>query len=298
MNKNRKAESVFMAFATGTETKEFNFTRYIGIAPVQVLAVNPTKTELEKIYGREMKEPVYVRDIDRNGTTIKMATVTFIVKTDVVKTGIENIFQVSINLFKELRKNSEGTKVQVMDEYGRTAWVTIEQCKNKEIPVYANGPAKITSNYRPVFTGEEALLDFVKCWLGIPNVDKYNQNTGTWVTHPNPKDCEARFSKPEAFFDNDFTEVKALTSNNFVKVLFGVRTADDGRMFQAAFTDKFAKNNAGNTAIEKALNDRKAAGAYANVVFDTAPLHEYNVEATNFSTPTAEMPASNVEDWF
>ena len=43
---------LFMAFGKGTESKEGNVVKkYIGVAPVYVLAVNPTKAELEKLYG-------------------------------------------------------------------------------------------------------------------------------------------------------------------------------------------------------------------------------------------------------
>ena len=50
MNKN-KIGYAFMAFAKGTESKDGNkVVRYIGVAPVFVLAVNPNKAELEKLY--------------------------------------------------------------------------------------------------------------------------------------------------------------------------------------------------------------------------------------------------------
>lgn len=293
-----KKDALFMAFAAGKETKEFNFSRYIGVAPVQVLAVNPTKAELDKIYGRDMKESVYTRVANRDGVTVPMATVSFIVKPD-AKTGIDAILQVNFNLYEEFRTGKESGKIQVIDEYSRTAWVTPEQLKTKEIPMYSNGPAKISKNYRPVIVGEEALLDFIKSWLGIPNIDVYNQNTGSWVVNANPKDCEAYFANPRAFFKGDFSEVKSITSNNLVKVLFGVQTGSDGRMYQTAFTEKFAKNNAGTSGIERALKDRKEAGAYANTEFEICPLKEYNVESTSFdSTPNVELPTSNVENWF
>jgi len=60
-----------------TETAEFK--KYIGVGSSFVVAVNPTKKELETIYGREMtNDPEYVVDTD-NG---KEARITFVVKTD------------------------------------------------------------------------------------------------------------------------------------------------------------------------------------------------------------------------
>ena len=48
-----KTNYMFMAFAKGKESVEAApVKRYIGVAPVTVLAVNPTKAELEKIFYR------------------------------------------------------------------------------------------------------------------------------------------------------------------------------------------------------------------------------------------------------
>ena len=55
MNKN-KIGYAFMAFAKGAESKEGNAVkRYIGVAPVFVLAVNTSKTELEKLYNTQLE---------------------------------------------------------------------------------------------------------------------------------------------------------------------------------------------------------------------------------------------------
>mgnify|MGYP003479508350 CR=1 FL=1 len=46
-----KNNNVFFAFGKAVESKESApVKRYVGIAPVKVLAVNPTKKELEAIY--------------------------------------------------------------------------------------------------------------------------------------------------------------------------------------------------------------------------------------------------------
>ena len=55
MNKN-KIDYTFMAFAKGAESKEGNkIARYIGVAPVFVLIVNPNKAELEKLYNTQLE---------------------------------------------------------------------------------------------------------------------------------------------------------------------------------------------------------------------------------------------------
>ena len=82
-----------MAFASGTETVEVSRKLYVGVAPVYVLAVNPSKNKLDEIYGRESKEdPNYIGTTEVNGTTMSQVRIDFIVKTDSSKCdGIELI---------------------------------------------------------------------------------------------------------------------------------------------------------------------------------------------------------------
>ena len=50
MKSTKKSGKVFMAFATGQESKEGgSVKRYIGVAPVFILGVNPSKEELEEL---------------------------------------------------------------------------------------------------------------------------------------------------------------------------------------------------------------------------------------------------------
>ena len=48
-----KNYNVFFAFGKAVESKESTpVKRYVGIAPVQIIAVNPTKEKLESIYNK------------------------------------------------------------------------------------------------------------------------------------------------------------------------------------------------------------------------------------------------------
>ena len=79
--------------------------------------------------------------------------------------------------------------------------------------------------------------------------------------------------------------------------MFGVRTADDGRQYQTAYTQMFLRNGASDySRLDSDLQDRKANGAYPSVEFDANPLHEYKVEAT----PVEDLPASTEapKGWF
>ena len=303
----KKTNFAFMAFSKGAESKEGNAVkRYIGVAPVFVLAVNPNKEELEKLYNTKLENaPEYLSEVEVGEDKHKVPNVRidFIVKTDAKgSSGIEFTTKVAFFIRKEYRYNRDQTKVQVIDKYGRTAWVTIEQARAHEIPVYKNGPASIDKDYRPLYHGEEELTRFIKAYLNIPNVMKYVNNT--WIMVDNPEDCEARLENITEYFKGNFKELRdviALQPNNRVKVLFGVRTTDDNKQYQAVYNQLFLRNiTTDYSMLDKNLQERKAAGAYPTTEFVVGGLKEYNVESTDLSNSGAAgnipFPSSDAGD--
>ena len=305
-----------MAFGKAQESKEAaEIKRFTGVGSVFVVGVNPNKSELEKLYERELdKDPEYVTEKDG----VVSARIDFIVRTDTAakcNNGIELLTKVSMFIRKEYRFNKDKTKVQVIDKYGRTAWVTKEQAKNHEIPVYSNGkPANIDKDYRPAYVGEEDITNFLKLFLGIPNVEKWVKNEETGRREvvglvDNPQDCECRLENIEDYFKGKFNEIKDainLMPNNKIKVLFGVRTTDEGKQYQDVYTRKFLSNAV--SVYDKLSEDVQSAkdnGAYPNTEFVIADLQEYTVNATNFNNTNnnnGDMPfdgeAPSSTDWF
>lgn len=289
-----------MAIAKGNETKEVSFKRYTGIGNVNVLAINPTKAELAKL-GREVEEePVYVTEKDG----VKTIRVTFYVKP----IEIDEILTMSFFIRNQRFASKDKGIFQVIDSYGRTAWVTEEQLKNHDIPVYSNGnAASIANNYRPAFSGEDNFTQFVKTYLGIPNLTTYID--GQWVPNPKatPADCEVRFDHVDRWFNNDIKEIKdafAYQPSNTAQVLFGVRTDDQNREFQTFFSDKFfrgIKTTDGKyqsegfaKELDKITTNPATSGKYANTEFIFGPLKEYSPTATNFE---AEAGTTSENPW-
>ena len=306
---------VMMAFGKAQVSKEATeIKRYTGVGSVFVVGVNPNKAELEKLYDRELdKDPEYLTEKD--GVT--SARIDFIIKTDPTakcNNGIELLTKFSMFIRNEYRFNKDKTKVQVIDKYGRTAWVTKEQAKNHEIPVYKNGPANIDKDYRPAYVGEEDITNFLKLFLGISNVEKWVKNEATGRREvvglvDNPQDCECRLENIEDYFKGKFNEIKGainLMPNNKIKVLFGVRTTDEGKQYQDVYTRKFLSNTV--SVYDKLAEDvqsNKDNGAYPNTEFVIADLQEYTVQATNFNNTNnnnRDMPfdeeTSASTDWF
>ena len=305
----------FMAFGKAQVSKEATeIKRYTGVGSVFVVGVNPNKAELEKLYDRELdKDPEYLTEKD--GVT--SARIDFIIKTDPTakcSNGIELLTKFSMFIRNEYRFKRDKTKVQVIDKYGRTAWVTKEQAKAHEIPVYKNGPANIDKDYRPAYVGEEDITNFLKLFLGIPNVEKWVKNEETGRREvvglvDNPQDCECRLENIEDYFKGKFNEIKGainLMPNNKIKVLFGVRTTDEGKQYQDVYTRKFLSNTV--SVYDKLAEDvqtNKDNGAYPNTEFVIADLQEYTVQATNFNNTNnnnGDMPfdeeTSASTDWF
>ena len=296
-----KTNTLFMAFSTGKESVEAGeIKRYIGVGAVKVIAVNPTKAEQEKLYNTTIdKEPEYIGNVNVNGKDIQNARISFVIKTDPEKcNGIELMTNATFFIQNAPKVGSQSGKYQIIDKYGRTAWATRDDIDAKRIPVYSNGkPANIDADYRCAYIGEEELTEFLKAYLNIPNVQRYVN--GEWVMVDNPSECEARLDNIANFFKGDFSMLKEIISyqpNNKVKILFGVRTTDDGKEYQSVYTNMVLKNSVSDySRLDKDLQDRKAAGAYSTTTFEVCPLKEYVITPT----PVDDLPASTPQgNWF
>ena len=286
--------------------------RYIGVRPVFVKAVNPNKAEHEKLFNTTLEEaPVYIQDKeDAEGNSYKNVRISVVMQPDVEKIGFEMPL-VTMPLFVTNQKQfgAKSGKYQVVDKYGRFAWATEAEISAKEIPTYSNGKkADISNDYRIAFVGEEDLTAFIKAFLCIPNITKWDNDEKCMVpdNSVNPEDCECRLEVEsfEKLFKGDFSEIKEILGfqpNNKVKVCLGVRTdANSGKLFQSVYTKKFMSNASTNyNSLDKMLQADASYAAENNKVLNTEysaeTVHEYSVTPTNFSAapeaaPSGDMP--------
>lgn len=292
-----------MAIAKGKESTEATgYKRYIGVGAAFVKAVNPNKKEMEALYGREQEnEPEYVGTVERDGKDIPNVRISFITNPDPDKYGEGILIPHTYFLRREYRYNSDKTKVQVIDKYGRTAWVTIEQAKNHEIPMYSNGPANLDKDYRPAYVGEEELTQFLINYLNIPNVMKYDRANNKWYLVDNPQDSECRLDEIEKYFKGDFTELRsaiALQPTNKVKILYGVRTSDDNKQYQTTYTRMTLKNSVTDYSKLDAdvmeMKSRSTSASVAQTEYRVDDFQEYKVEATHITESTAATESSDL----
>lgn len=280
-----------MAIKANASSQGSEFKKYVGVASFTVHGVNPSKDELEKFYGREIQdEPVYLVDkVDENDNNkpYKQLRVSFLIEAQpadlldasekeaiITNAGLDTTLKTTINFFIDSRYafNSDKSKVQVIDKYGRTAWVTVEQAKNHQIPVYKNGPARIDADYRPCYKREEKLTQFILNYLNVTPIDTWNKNTATWMTNPHPEDCEGRLDKIKNYFAGDISELVeycGLMPTNRIKLCLGVRTDDDGKQYLTVYTGLTLRNG---TKSYTALKDDISNSNNNNTVFTNDPL--------------------------
>lgn len=275
-----------------TEAKEF--PRYIGVGSSFVIGVNPTKKELDEIFGGDAPEPEYLVE----GENGKEARIHFVVKTDPEQNnGVEIINRLMFTLRPAAAYNRDQTKGQVIDGYGNSTWANVEDIKaGKKLLSSEGKELKIDSKYRMACVGEADLVQFLKTYLGIP--DAFNYVNGSWVKKTNADEGQFALENIKDYFKGDFSEIKealALQPNNKVKLLYGVRTTDDGKQYQAIASrgDLILPNNAGTNSyarLEKNLANTKAAGSYSTTEFKVQELQEWNVEPTNLEkAPEADI---------
>lgn len=301
----RKINKLFLTINVGQPAEEKTFKRYIGIAPVVVTAINPTKADLEKLYDRPITvDPEYQFET-ANG---KFTRIEFHVKTS--PTYMNNKFsttgRVSFLASMDIDKSRDGLKVCVIDDYGETTWVTKEQFQAGERPA----SCKVVGKYRPCHKGEADLVAFIRAWLNVEDSTTYDVSTKSWIPKSTEEleKCKIILNWEEVCKGNldELREYVTKYPNHALKVCFGIRTGNNNKHYTEIFNHTFLKNNSTNYGrIEKDINSAKQRGAFANTEFSTMELHEWTVRTTDFmtvdnypqSTPTyADVPVAPVPE--
>ena len=271
-----------MAFNTINNSEFQGKKLYTGYAPVKVLAVNPDKETLEKYFGPQQNDPNYISETEINGKSVPQVRVEFILEAKRPNTDESFYTRLSFFLTKGYTRNKALTKIQVIDNYGRTAWATNEEVEAHKIPVFASGfQAKISKDYRQLIMGEDRLIKFIRALFCLNDPERWDNNQNMFVprTGDDLARCEGILDKTKDFFNGDYTELVnavKMAENNTVYVLFGVKTNSDGRQFQTIYNSAFVKKNRKKESIG---ND-----------FDKA-LTEYNIKPTDFGSIASAEPA-------
>ena len=274
--------------AQGTETKETQGGARLmtGLVPMMVVAVNPSKKELEAIYGRDLdKDPEYL-SADEQG--VKKLRVDFIMKTvinDKLGCSEEIITKVPFFLEDKPAYTSDESKVYVLNLYGENACIPVEDAKKNTVP--ENMAWYNTIKMRPAYRGELELVLFLKAYLGIPN-RAYKDKVIPDVTK-----AEIQLEKIKSYFSGDIKEFVSVVNlrkpTNIVLLAGGVRTTEDNKQYQSWYLKKPLKY--GTTNLQYIQKDIVERQSQMNIDFGPADLkfRIYNNEPTVFDNPVKAL---------
>ena len=282
-----------MGFGSANEIKEGGARKFFtGVENFKVVAVNPSKAELEALYGREITyEPDYlgtqtVSDSDGE-REVPQLRVDFYLNNDDVDNPIST--KASFYIMNTHHKSQTG-KYKVINDFGKATWLEEDAIKSKTVP--QNMQWYNTSGMKIAKRGEEEMIDFIANLLNLPF--DLTKLTDVSAAH-------AKFEKAtwEEMFKGDFSYIKTVidSTNNKVGVALGVKIADDQSMRQTIFNKKTLRqytltNKRDNKFqwLSKAIEESKANGAFGTTNFGPADytLREYSL--TPDVLTTASLP--------
>lgn len=287
-----------MSFGKANEIKESTGRRYFtGVENFKVIAVNPSKAELEAIYGSELKrDPEYLSDqtvSDTDGEReVKQVRFDFFLESE----GDENI-KTRISFYvSDTHHKSQSGKIKVINDFGGSTWLTQESIDANEAP--GNMSWYNMSGVKIAKRGEEEVIDFLKNLLNLPMKLENLENVA---------EAHAKFSDNhwKEFFSGDFSYLKDVVkaTNNKIGVLLGVKTKADGGMVQSVYNRKTLRQYSLTSKradkfkwLDQSVQESKANGAFGNVEFGAMDytLREFELIPTQLSLDN--MPS--VDDVF
>ena len=190
---------------------------YSGLSNFNVIAINPTMTELHALGINVKSEPNYY--VEFSGE--EYFKLTFWVKNEDLTTRMEILMQ-------NKAKTSKTGKYQWLNTIGQDTW-------SLDVPTY--DWYKNPETARKAFTGEHTLINFVKAWANVAYGD------------------EVVFETIDKIVKGDVTELKALVTmlaSNQVRLLVGVK---DGK-YQNIYLHNFGRvKPQRDDLFVKSLND-------------------------------------------
>lgn len=291
-------------------TKEIvDIKKFIGVASVNVLAVNPKNDKLRTFGWRvpeDAKEPEYVTTTSDGK---RSARVRFLVQ--VQDLDDKPVIALDFWIRPEVMVNKDASKAKIIDSFGRTAWGTKQEIQAHQIPQYSKSLAQISSDYKLCHVGEEELITFLMKYLNVTPLRTYSSKTDEWIPSKNPG--RLTIDHWDWLCNGNVSELADYLSRepeNRVKVILGVRNTDDNKTYQTFLSDTFIGNGAlPDKHTGEYVTARKAIDRYfegrrnSPYSFSAKPIQEWGVSATNVKDntenedlPDFSSPAYTVQD--
>lgn len=281
--------------------------KYIGVASVSILCVNPSNSVLRK-YGWEISDDAdepkysYLKQND-NGEYEQYARVRFLLRINDLEDKPVVPYDIWIRPDFIVGKNTG--KCRVIDSFGRCAWATKEECKTRAIPQYSSGPAAISNDYKGCHPGQEKLIALLFKYLNITPLQIFDKKANNWVNSKNPG--RLTIDNWKNLCDGNAEEIAeylSLQPDNRVKVIFGVRTTEDNKTYQVVLDD--CDGTTKMSFIGNAVTPDKNSGEYilarkridsffeenpnTDCSFSAKPVREWTISPTDVQETIDDAP--------
>lgn len=283
--------------------------KYMGVASVNVLrnGINPSNATL-RLYGwqipEDAEEPKYVT---LNNEGKKSARVRFLVQIQDLED--KPVIALDFWIRPDIVFNRDQTKCKVIDSFGRTAFGTKSELQAHKIPMYSNGPALISSDYKPCHVGEEELVRFIMKYLNVTPLKVFDKNTQQLVDAKHPG--RMTIDHWDRLCNGDVSELEEymkMQPDNRVKVILGIRTTDDNKSYQTFLNTVFLgngsfvdKNTGEYAAARKAIDKYNEGRTTTAYMFAATPVKEWIQVATEVkdnSEVVEDMPDFSSPEFF
>ena len=264
---------------------------YTGAENFKVVALNPTKEELEKLYDRELNfTPEYlgetkVSDGDGERDVPQL-------RLDFYLANEDNSVTTKLQFYvANTHHKSQTGKYKVINAFGKDTWLDQEAVQSKIAP--SNMDWYKMDGVKVAKRGEVELISALVNLLNLPfDLNKVSD----------PSECYASITKEQwtTLFTGDVSYLRSIieSTNNKIGLLLGVKTKGDGKLVQATFNRHTLRQYVISQTkatkfkyILKDLHESQAAGAFGNVDFgaDDLVLREHNLTPTVISTENANQ---------
>ena len=267
--------------------------KYIGVATISVLAVNPSNDKLRSFGWKvqEGAEEPHYSSMDDEGKPV--GRVRFLCQIHDLKE--KPVVAIDFWCRSSYTIGKTSGKIRIIDSYGRTAWATKDEFKAHKIPQYTNGAANISEDYKPCHPGQDKLIAFLYKLMNITPLKMYDHDKKEYVATKSPG--RITIDEWNAICTGDVKEIQSIINlrpNNQMKVVLGVKTNDENKTYQT-FLDmcdgtskisyfspniKLDENTGEYNVARKRIDEYFENFSNGNVSFSATPVTEWKEVAT------------------
>jgi hypothetical protein len=214
-----------------SNSKNSGGVKHVGLATVELVAVNPTRKEINELLGKEnSEEDAEINYLTTDSEGYQRVRLSFWLYAP----KLDKYFVHSFNLSEKQRLSRDGEKKQFVSSTCNTAWTDVEDNLPDWFTTFKakDGTVLGKKEYREALLGEEELVVLLRTWLG--RIKWSNPDTVVLVD-------------TKALFKEDFSELRSLIKSDFdtpFVVMLGVKTDDEDvdKQYQQIYGKSFLPN--------------------------------------------------------